>query len=169
MYTEPMNKLRKEYLQSGIFGINDALVSTTGVIVGVSAGTGNKDVIILAGVVTILVEAISMGSGQYISLKSAREYEKSGGLRVPIISGIIMFWGYVLGGLVPLIPILLLPVGVSRWAAIAGALIGLAILGVVKARLVHASPLKSALEVVIIGGIATAIGLIVGTLFDLNI
>lgn len=164
-----MNKLRKEYVQSGIFGINDALVSTTGVIVGVSAGTGNKEVIILAGVVTILVEAISMGSGQYISLKSAREFERSGGLRVPIISGVIMFFGYVLGGLVPLIPIILMPVEQSRWAAIAGALVGLAVLGVAKARLVKASPLTSALEVVIIGGIATAIGLIVGTMFGVTV
>ena len=165
MYNDVM-KINKNYLQSAIFGINDALVSTTGVIVGVSAGTGDKSVIILAGVVTILVEAISMGSGQYISLKSAREYEKSGGLRVPIISGIIMFFGYIVGGLVPLIPILLLPVEQSRIAAIVGALIGLAILGVVKAKLVKASPLKSALEVVIIGGIATAIGLIAGNLLS---
>lgn len=164
-----MNKLRKEYLQSGIFGINDALVSTTGVIVGVSAGTGNKSIIILAGVVTILVEAISMGSGQYISLKSAHEYEKNGRLRVAIMSGIVMFFGYIIGGLVPLIPILLLPVEQSRVAAIVGALVGLAILGVVKAKLVKASPLTSALEVVIIGGIATAIGLIVGTAFGVNV
>ena len=163
-----MNKLRKEYIQSGIFGINDALVSTTGVIVGVSAGTGHKETIILAGVVTILVEAISMGSGQYVSLKSAREYSQQGGLRVPVISGVIMFWGYVLGGLVPLVPILLLPVEQSRWAAIAGALIGLFILGYLKGKLVKTSRWHSALEITVIGGIATAIGLIVGTLFSVQ-
>ena len=58
-----MIKVQKEYLQSAMFGFNDALVSTTGVIVGISTGTGNKQVVILAGVVTILVEALSMGSG----------------------------------------------------------------------------------------------------------
>lgn len=163
-----MNKLKKEYLQSGIFGINDALVSTTGVIVGVSAGTGHKETIILAGVVTILVEAISMGSGQYVSLKSAREYDKKGGLRVPVISGVIMFWGYVLGGLVPLIPILLLPVEQSRWAAIGGALVGLFVLGYLKGKLVKTSRWRSAIEIVIIGGVATAIGLIVGTLLSVQ-
>lgn len=163
-----MSKINKEYIQSGIFGINDALVSTTGVIVGISAGTGNKEIIILAGVVTILVEALSMGSGQYVSLKSAREYADEGGRRVPIVSGIIMFLGYVLGGLVPLVPILLLPVDLSRIAAIAGALIGLFVLGYVKGKLVKTSPLRSALEIVIIGGIATAIGLTVGTLFNVQ-
>lgn len=159
-------KINKEYLQSSIFGINDALVSTTGVIVGVSAGTGDKSIIILAGVVTILVEAISMGSGQYLSLKSAHQYQKTDEMRVAIFSGIIMFFGYILGGLVPLIPILLLPVHMSHFAAIVGALIGLFILGYVKGKVVKVSPLKSALEIVIIGGIATAIGLIVGNLLS---
>ena len=49
-----MKKVQKEYLQSAMFGFNDALVSTTGVIVGISTGTGNKQVVVLAGVVTIL-------------------------------------------------------------------------------------------------------------------
>lgn len=33
-----MIKVQKEYLQSAMFGFNDALVSTTGVIVGISTG-----------------------------------------------------------------------------------------------------------------------------------
>ena len=70
-------KLNKEYLQSAIFGINDALVSTTGVIVGITAGTNSKPIIVLAGVVTIMVEALSMGSGQYLSLKSAQQLKKT--------------------------------------------------------------------------------------------
>ncbi|MEK7620940.1 MAG: VIT1/CCC1 transporter family protein, partial [Patescibacteria group bacterium] len=68
-----MKRINKEYLQSAMFGFSDALISTTGVIVGISAGTNNKQIVILAGVVTIMVEAISMGSGQYLSLKSSRE------------------------------------------------------------------------------------------------
>ena len=72
-----MIKVKKEYLQSAMFGFNDALVSTTGVIVGISTGTGNKQVVILAGVVTILVAALSMGSGQYLSSKSAHQLDRS--------------------------------------------------------------------------------------------
>lgn len=161
-------KIKKDYLQSAIFGINDALVSTTGVIVGISAGTGNKSIIILAGVVTILVEALSMGSGQYLSLKSAQQLQKSKEHGDAIISGLIMFFGYILGGLVPLVPILLLPVDQSRVAAIVGALIGLFALGYVKGKIVKVSPLRSAIEVFIIGGIATIIGLAVGTLLSVD-
>lgn len=159
-------KLNAEYLQSAIFGFNDALVSTTGVIVGVSTGTNNKEVVILAGVVTILVEALSMGAGQYLSAKSAHQLAKdAAGLRHAIISGIIMFVSYFLAGLVPLLPIILLPIDISRYVTIAAALIGLFILGYVKGKLVDSSPLKNALETFIIGGIATIVGLVAGSIF----
>ncbi len=161
-------KLNHEYLQSGIFGINDALVSTTGVMVGVSAGVPNKEIIILAGAVTIVVEALSMGSGQYLSLKSAHQYRRRSGLKVPIVSGVIMFGGYIIGGLVPLIPIILLPIEQSRVAAIASALVGLFLLGYLKGKFVKTSAIKSAIEVVIIGGLATVAGLVIGSIFGVS-
>ena len=157
-----MGKVQKEYLQSAMFGFNDALVSTTGVIVGISTGTSNKQVVILAGVVTILVEALSMGSGQYLSSKSAHQLEKDNTVRVPLISGFIRFWAYFMAGLVPLLPILIFPMAYSRDVAIVASLIGLLILGYVKGKVVDVSPVKSAIEIFIIGGLATAIGIVVG-------
>lgn len=148
-----------------MFGFNDALVSTTGVIVGISTGTGNKEVVILAGVVTILVEALSMGSGQYLSSKSAHQLDKSDSFRVPVISGFIMFVAYFLAGLVPLLAIILSPLSYGRNVAIVAALACLLVLGYVKGKIVNVSPLRSAAEVFIIGGIATAIGIIAGRIF----
>lgn len=158
-------KIEKEYLQSAMFGFNDALVSTTGVIVGISTGTGNKQVVILAGVVTILVEALSMGSGQYISSKSAHQLDKSDSFKVPIISGLIMAVAYFLAGLVPLLSIVFSPMSYARNVAIVAALACLLLLGYVKGKIVKVSPVKSALEVFVIGGIATAVGIIAGKIF----
>ncbi len=160
-----MRNVKKEYLQSAMFGFNDALVSTTGVIVGVSTGTNNKQIVLLAGVVTILVEALSMGSGQYLSSKSAHQLDNSDALRVPIISGVIMFIAYFLAGLVPLLPILIFPIGYSREVAIVAALVGLFVLGYLKGKIVKVSPIKSAVEILVIGGIATVVGIVVGNLF----
>lgn len=159
-----MNSVQKEYLQSAVFGFNDALVSTTGVIVGVSTGTNDKPVVILAGVVTILVEALSMGAGQYSSSKSVHQLDKIDTFRVPFISGIIMFVSYFLAGLVPLIPILIFPIEYARNVAIVAALLGLFLLGYYKGKIVKVSPFKSALEILAIGGIATAIGIVVGNI-----
>lgn len=159
-----MKKIQKEYLQSAMFGFNDALVSTTGVIVGISTGTNNKAVVILAGVVTILVEALSMGSGQYLSSKSAHQLDKQDSFRVPLISGIIMFWSYFAAGLVPLIPIFFFPMNYSRDVAIVASLIGLLVLGYAKGKIVDVSPIRSAIEIFVIGGLATAIGIVVGSI-----
>lgn len=160
-----MNRINKEYLQSAMFGFNDALVSTTGVIVGISTGTSNKQVVILAGVVTILVEALSMGSGQYLSSKSAHQLDKSESFRVPVIGGLVMFCAYFLAGLVPLLSIILAPMSYSRNVAIVAALTCLLVLGYAKGKVVGVSPLKSAVEVFIIGGVATIIGIMVGNIF----
>ena len=160
-----MKKIEKEYLQSAMFGFNDALVSTTGVIVGVSTGTNNKQVVILAGVVTILVEALSMGAGQYNSSKSAHQLEKTNAAKIPLISGTIMFVSYFLAGLVPLLPIVLFPIDYSRDVAIIAALVGLFILGYFKGKIVKVSPIRSAIEILIIGGLATSIGIVAGNIF----
>lgn len=159
-----MKTIQKEYLQSAMFGFNDALVSTTGVIVGISTGTNNKAVVILAGVVTILVEALSMGSGQYLSSKSAHQLDKQDSFRVPLISGIIMFWSYFAAGLVPLVPIFFFPMSYSRDVAIVASLGGLLVLGYAKGKIVDVSPIRSAIEIFIIGGLATAIGIVVGSI-----
>lgn len=158
-------KLKREYLQSAMFGFNDALVSTTGVIVGISTGTGNKQVVILAGFVTILVEALSMGTGQYLSSKSVHQLSHNKSFATSGTSGLIMFCAYFLAGLVPLTPIFLFPIEWSRYVAIAAALVGLFTLGYFKGKFVNVSPIRSALEIAIIGGIATGAGLVVGNIF----
>lgn len=56
-----------------VFGLEDGLVSTMGVVVGVAAGTAEKKVVILTGLVLIVVEALSMAAGSFLSSKSHRE------------------------------------------------------------------------------------------------
>ena len=149
-----MKTPQKEYLQSAMFGFNDALVSTTGVIVGISTGTGDKQIVILAGIVTILVEALSV-----------HQLNKLDTVKVPIVSGLIMFCAYFLAGLVPLLTIIVTPISYARNAAIVAALFFLLILGYAKGKIVKVSPLRSALEVFVIGGITTAIGIAAGRIF----
>jgi VIT1/CCC1 family predicted Fe2+/Mn2+ transporter len=162
-----MPKLQKEYLQSAMFGFTDALVSTTGVIVGIATGTSNKEVVILVGSVTILVEAMSMGAGQFLSSESASQLSKRKASKIPFISGIIMFVSYFAAGLVPLLSVVVFPIEYSRNVAIIAALSCLLLIGYTKGKFVRVSPVRSALEVLVIGGLATAIGIIVGSLFEI--
>ena len=158
--------IHEDYLRSIIFGFQDSLVSTTGVIAGVAAGTSQKELVILAGLVTITVESLSMGAGQYMSEKSVHQMDKSGKHTDNLyIGGGLMALSYFLGGLVPLAPILTFRLPLSATLSIAFALVGLFILGFLKAHIVKVNPFKSAFEIFILGGVATLIGLIVGRMF----
>ena len=159
-------EIHEDYLRSIIFGFQDALVSTTGVIVGVAAGSSNKELVILAGIVTITVESLSMGAGQYMGEKSVHQLDKTGKHTDNLyIGGSLMILSYFLGGLIPLVPIILFQFPYSATLSIIFALAGLFVLGYLKAHIVKVNPLKSAVEVLILGGVATLIGLIVGHIF----
>lgn len=156
-------KIHEDYLRSSVFGFQDALVSTTGVIVGVATGTNNREIVLLAGIITILVESLSMGVGQYMSEKAVHQLDKTGKHTDNlIIGGALMGICYMLGGLVPLLPMLYFPITMAVSVTILASLAGLFILGYIKAKIVEVNPLKSAVEIAILGGITTAIGIVVG-------
>ena len=62
-----------DVLKEMVFGMEDGMVSTLGSITGIAIGSGNITVVLLAGVVIISVEAISMGIGSYVSNVSEEE------------------------------------------------------------------------------------------------
>ena len=146
-----------------MFGLQDGIVSTTGVVVGISTGVSNKEIVILAALVAVTVEASSMAAGQYSSEKAVHQKDKSGKHTDSLlIGGLIMFFAYLLGGAFSIIPTILFPQEVSRILAIISAFSGLFIIGYLKGQLVDHKPLRSAIELFIIGSIATTIGVIVG-------
>lgn len=59
-----------------VFGLEDSLVSTLGSVTGIAAGTGNKYVVLLAGTVYVVVEAMSMVAGSFLSSRTQKEVEK---------------------------------------------------------------------------------------------
>jgi|SRR3989344_491514 len=156
-------RLQEDYLRSILFGLQDGLVSTTGVVVGISAGVSDKAIIILASFVAISVEASSMAAGQYSSEKAVHQLDKSGKHRDSLIKGaVLMFFSYFLAGLIPISPFLIFPPDTARVISIATALISLFIIGYFKGKIVEHRALRSAVEMLIIGGLATIIGLVVG-------
>lgn len=56
-----------------VFGIQDGLISTVGLLAGVHGATENNWVVILAGFVGMLSGAISMAAGSYLSTSAQKE------------------------------------------------------------------------------------------------
>ncbi len=157
-------KIHEDYLRSLMFGLQDGIVSTTGVVAGISAGVESKPIIVLAALVAVSVEASSMAAGQYTSEKAVHQMDKEGKHTDNLIIGaLIMFVSYLIGGAFSIIPTLVFDQPLARYLAIASSFAGLGIIGYIKGRIVkHEMPLRSAVELFIIGGLATLIGLIVG-------
>lgn len=158
-------RIAADYLHSGFFGVEDSLVSTTGALAGIAIGASSKAAIISAALVIIAVESTSMAASEFISEQTEEDVENQKNPASPLLSGLIIFTGYVLAGIIPLFPYLVLPHLQAIPVSIVAALIGLFILGLYKGRVSHKSPVRSALEVLIIGGVAAGIGLVVGIIF----
>ncbi len=63
-------------IRSCVFGLEDGLVSISGLVLGVSAGTMDANTVILAGIVGAVPAALSMAAGDYLSSKSKRELQE---------------------------------------------------------------------------------------------
>ena len=59
--------------RAAVFGANDGLVSNLSLILGVGASGVAPHVILLTGVAGLLAGALSMGAGEYVSVRSQRE------------------------------------------------------------------------------------------------
>jgi len=68
-------------LRAAVFGVNDGLVSTTSLVMGVAGATPEPAIILVTGVAGLLAGAFSMAAGEYVSMRSQRElYEYQIGL-----------------------------------------------------------------------------------------
>lgn len=158
-----MQEIHEDYLRSILFGLQDGLVSTTGVVIGISTGVEDKAIILLAAFVAVTVEATSMAAGQYSSEKAVHQLDQSGKHTDSLVLGaLLMFFSYFAAGLLPIAPFLFAEPNVARVLSIIFAFFGLFTVGYIKGRLVKVSPLRSAFELFVIGAIATSLGLIVG-------
>lgn len=152
------------YVRNFVFGVEDSLVSTVGLLSGIAAAGVGRGTILLTGVILIFVEALSMAVGSYLSEFSAEEYMRHTEMsfKHPLLGGVIMFFSYFLAGFVPLLPYALASRSFAFILSILGSLVALFALGVVSARAVRRPFLRSALRMLFLGGIAIAVGIIVG-------
>ena len=68
-------------LRAAVFGVNDGLVSNSGLILGIAGASPDPHVVLLTGVAGMCAGAFAMAAGEYVSVRSQRElYEYQIGL-----------------------------------------------------------------------------------------
>jgi VIT1/CCC1 family predicted Fe2+/Mn2+ transporter len=68
---------RLNWLRAGVLGANDGIVSTAGVVMGVAGATDDGSAILIAGIAALTAGALSMGAGEYVSVSTQRDSERS--------------------------------------------------------------------------------------------
>lgn len=68
---------RLNRLRAAVLGANDGIVSIAGLVVGVAGATNSRTIIFAAGVAGILSGALSMAAGEYVSVSSQRDTERT--------------------------------------------------------------------------------------------
>jgi VIT1/CCC1 family predicted Fe2+/Mn2+ transporter len=60
-----------------VLGANDGIISTAALLLGVAAADSSRTAILTAGVAGLVAGAVSMGLGEYVSVSSQRDSERS--------------------------------------------------------------------------------------------
>ncbi|HJV85228.1 MAG TPA: VIT family protein [Noviherbaspirillum sp.] len=65
------------WLRAAVLGANDGIVSTSSLILGVAASQATQQSILVAGVASLVAGAMSMATGEYISVQSQADAEQA--------------------------------------------------------------------------------------------
>ena len=156
------------YFRNFIFGVEDSLVSTVGLLSGVAVASFPKTTILLTGIILLLVEGLSMAVGSFLTESSVEEYTHQAGVlaRRNIVSGVIMFFSYFISGFIPLSPYIIWPVDTALKLSVSFSIVALFFLGLVGAKMSGTSVVKNGFRMAVIGGIAIIVGMFAGNLLS---
>ena len=241
--SSPNEKVNKktfsEYFKEMVYGGVDGIVTTFAVISGFSGAALSSDmttqlsfaVVLLFGLANLFADAISMGLGNFLSVRSekdkyqimrdkekfllqndpttereetveimlakgfsredantltdiysknedywldfmmANEYDLSDPRgENPVLTGFITFASFLVFGSVPILPFIFLgdaSAAIAFQVSTAGTLWALALLGLLKWKMVGTSLVRSLSEIVLVGSVAASIAFLIGTFFKI--
>lgn len=216
---------RLNQLRAGVLGANDGIVSTAGIVIGMAAATTRVPVILAAGLAGLAAGALSMASGEYVSVSTQRDTERalleaereqlardpdaaldeltqeyvgkglseslarqvatelSAGdalaahadaelhldpdeLTNPWQAAFASIVSFTIGGMLPLLAIVLCPVELRIPVTFGAVVLALVLTGWVSARLGHAPPGRATVRTVIGGALAMVTTYVLGRAFD---
>jgi vacuolar iron transporter family protein len=160
---------RSNTVRAGVFGVQDGIVSNFGLIMGVAGAQISPEAVLVAGTAGIVSGAMSMGAGEYVSVRTQREMLAAGRVvdeeanvdpyRAAAANGSL----FAAGGVVPLLPFLITQGTVAVAVSVVLSVLALFTAGAVLTRVTHRSPWRSGLRLLVIGGGAGTLGFLVGS------
>ena len=161
---------RSNTIRAGVFGIQDGVVSNFGLIMGVAGASISPGAVVVAGIAGLVSGAVSMGAGEYVSVRTQAEMLAAHGVVheednvSPYRAAAANAGLFAVGGAFPLLPFMLTTGTTAVLASIVLCTTVLFGAGALLTRLTHRPALVSGLRLLVIGGGAGLLGYLLGTL-----
>ena len=219
---------RSNWLRAAVLGANDGIISISSIAIGIAAASMTREPVILATAAGLVAGALSMAAGEYVSVSSQTDTEKSDiarealeleempeeelqilaeiyekrGLKKetahqvaleltekdalaahvrdelgineisqsnPIQAALASGASFCIGGILPLVTILLTPLDYMEYTLYGTSILFLIVLGVISARIGGSSIMKAILRITIWGSLAMGLTALVGYLFGVKV
>jgi len=76
-HEEPHYIHRTGWLRAAVLGANDGILSTASLMIGIAAAAASMNDILLAGIAALVAGALSMATGEYVSVSSQSDTERA--------------------------------------------------------------------------------------------
>ena len=76
-YLDPHFIHRSNWLRAAVLGANDGIISIASLAIGIATASSDRDPVVLATVAGLVAGALSMAAGEYVSVSSQTDVEKS--------------------------------------------------------------------------------------------
>ena len=159
--------LARHYLGDLVYGANDGIITTFAVVAGVSGASLPARTVLILGFANLLADGFSMGASNVLSISSGQDIRTADGLEkdepYAFRHGSATFVAFVLAGAIPLAAYLFPGMNADRFP-IAAALtfVTLFVVGALRSLVTRAGWLKSGLEMLALGVVASALAYGVG-------
>ena len=179
LHVEPEGPLAiaRHYVRELIYGANDGIITTFAVVAGVAGGGLSLPVVLIIGAANLLADGLSMAVGNYLSITSHESVLEAQKLpeeeASPFRHAGVTFVAFVIAGSVPLVPYMLPPWPIDRFASsVALTLFAMFAVGASRALIANVRWWKAGLEMLGLGAVVAALaygsGAFVAGLFDLS-
>jgi VIT1/CCC1 family predicted Fe2+/Mn2+ transporter len=110
IHREPVGptEIARHYIRDVIYGANDGIITTFAVVAGVTGGALSPRAVLIVGTANLLADGLSMGVGNYLSIRSNESARAAQDLpeeeASPARHGFATMTAFVAAGALPLLP-----------------------------------------------------------------
>ena len=165
-------RFERKYLPEFVYGGIDGSVTTFAVVSGVIGAALSSPVVLILGFANLFADGFSMAISNYLSTKSRNDMIK-GIKRNEIRTAFATFFSFLLVGFIPLLSFVLAaitknPMLIENQFLYSGILTGIAfiVVGWFKGEITGKNKIRSSLETLVIGGVASLLAFLAGRLIS---